>query len=66
MGIRGIMSMTGHDWILIATLLLLFTTFCGIVIWTVTRPKKVMDESARIPLDDHIPPNRPSNGDAKQ
>lgn len=57
MGIKGVMSMADYDWVSIVSLLILFTTFVAIVIWTLTRPKHVMDHTARIPLDDTIPPD---------
>lgn len=55
MGIRGLMSLLGMEWIGITVLLIAFVTFCGIVIWALTRPKRTIDKISRIPLDDETP-----------
>lgn len=63
MGIRGLMSLTGYDWIGVVVLLIAFTTFCAIVIWALTRPKKKIDRWAHIPLDDTGVPAPPTTKD---
>jgi len=68
MGIKGLMSMAGYDWVAVVVLLITFTTFCAIVIWVLTRPKKKVDRWARIPLDDSLDDNgatAPSESDQR-
>jgi cbb3-type cytochrome oxidase subunit 3 len=58
MGIRGLMSMLGLEWVGVVVLLVAFVTFVAIVVWVLTRPKRSIDRWAQIPLDDSPPPPR--------
>lgn len=55
MGIKGLMSIAGYDWVGTVVLVIAFTAFCAVVIWALTRPKSTVERWAQIPLDEHQP-----------
>jgi hypothetical protein len=56
MGIRGFMSTAGFEWVGGVVLVVAFVTFVAIVVWTLTRPQRTIEQWARLPLGDQAPP----------
>lgn len=61
MGIRGVLSSWGLDWLGSVVLIVCFVVFLAILVWTLTRSRKEIEERANIPLDDMTNPEGESS-----
>ena len=52
MEIKGLMISLGMDVFAIVSLVVFFSAFLGIVVWTWRRPRKEMEARSRLCLDD--------------
>ena len=52
MGLKGILTSMGLNGLGIATTIVAFVAFVGILIWTSTRPREQIEADARLWMDD--------------
>jgi cbb3-type cytochrome oxidase subunit 3 len=62
MGLKGLMTSLGMNWIALIALVVFFCAFLGILIWTWTRPRGQMEARARLPVDDEDQEPAPEPG----
>ena len=58
MGIDGLMSELGMNAFATIALVIFFCVFLAIVVWTWRRPRRDIEEQARIPLNDDVDDER--------